>query len=102
MSQAGSISANGGGGSATEFDTDSGTATPLAGVINIFGGSNINTAGAGNTVTINLDNTVSILGSFTAGTTSGDVTVFNGNLNLPAAGTWVVGTTGFINLNSTR
>ena len=34
--------------------------------------------------------------------TAKDVTVSDGNLNLPASGTWVVGTTGFINLNSSR
>src|ERR1700691_2764702 len=41
---------------ATSFHTDSGTATPAGGVINVHGGSNINTSGAGPTVTVNLDN----------------------------------------------
>ena len=36
----------------TSFDTDSGTATPSAGVIQILGGSGITTAGASNIVTI--------------------------------------------------
>lgn len=43
---------------ALEFDTDDGTATPEAGVINIFGGANINTEGATDTVTINLDTSI--------------------------------------------
>lgn len=42
---------------AQSFVTDSGTAIPLAGVLNILGGNNINTTGAGNTVTVNLDST---------------------------------------------
>ncbi len=43
---------------ATEYDTDSGNAIPSGGVLNIVGGSNINTSGAGNTVTINLNDTI--------------------------------------------
>ena len=38
---------------AGSFPTDSGTATPVAGVLNILGGSGITTSGAGNTITIN-------------------------------------------------
>lgn len=38
---------------ATVYDEDVGSATPVAGVLNIVGGTNINTSGAGNTVTIN-------------------------------------------------
>ncbi len=37
---------------ATEFDADSGSATPLGGVLNIVGGLNITTTGAGNTITV--------------------------------------------------
>lgn len=52
MSQAGIVSiANGGG--ATQFNEDSGSAVPAAGIINILGGVGISTTGAGNTVTIN-------------------------------------------------
>ncbi len=35
-----------------QYITDSGTATPSAGILNIVGGLNINTVGSGNTVTI--------------------------------------------------
>jgi hypothetical protein len=50
---------------ATSFTTDSGTATPVAGVLDIHGGSNINTAGATNVVTVNLDTTLTGLTSVT-------------------------------------
>lgn len=54
-------------GFASSFPTDSGTAVPTAGgALTIAGGSNINTAGSASIVTVNLDNTVSISGSFTA------------------------------------
>lgn len=75
---------------ADSFAADSGTASPAVGIITIAGGSNIGTTAAGSTVTVNLDDTVSISGSFTAGTTSGfittetgDITATAGNLNLP-------------------
>lgn len=38
---------------ANEFDTDIGTAIPVAGVLNIIGGDGIEVTGAGNTVTVN-------------------------------------------------
>jgi hypothetical protein len=40
-------------GGANSFPTDSGTATPVAGVLNILGGPGVTVSGAGNTVTIN-------------------------------------------------
>lgn len=83
---------------ASSYSSDSGTATPLAGVINLHGGTNIGTTGAGSTVTFNLDNTVSISGSMTAGTgftaTTGNVVVTAGNITLP--GTNAAGTQGII------
>lgn len=48
------------------FATNSGNAIPNASnEIEVLGGTNFNTAGAGNTVTINLDNNLSIAGSLT-------------------------------------
>jgi len=58
-----------GGGGTSNFITDSGTAVETGGDITIHGGSNIGTTGAGSTVTVNLDNTISVSGSITAGTT---------------------------------
>lgn len=43
---------------ANSIPTDSGTATPAAGVLTIAGGTNINTSGAASTATINLDGDV--------------------------------------------
>lgn len=40
---------------ATSFDTDSGTAIPAANVIKVLGGTNMNSTGATNVITINLD-----------------------------------------------
>ena len=68
---------------ATQYDTDAGSAVPAANVLTVSGGSNINTSGAGSTVTVNLDNTVSITGDFTTSTgnieaTAGSITAGNG------------------------
>ena len=60
------------------FVTDAGTAIPAGGVIDIAGGSNINTSGAGSTVTVNLDNNVTISGTYT--TTGGNVDLANTNV----------------------
>lgn len=54
-----------GGGGASSFVTDSGTAVQVAGVLNVFGGTNINTAGSGQTVTVNLDNSITLSGTIT-------------------------------------
>lgn len=40
------------------FPTDSGTATPSSGVLNVLGGTLLNTAGASNNVTVNADDNV--------------------------------------------
>lgn len=80
---------------ASTFDTDSGSAVDLDGTITMAGGTNINTdSAADNTVTINLDDTVSLVGSLTAGTgitaisdnivaTAGNIILSSGNLELP-------------------
>jgi len=71
------------------FATDSGTATPAAGVLTIAGGTNIGSTGAGSTVTLNLDTTVTGLTSLTSTTILG--TTFD--TNVVAAGVTLVGTT---------
>ncbi len=67
------------------FDTDAGTAQDLIQRIIMAGGSNINTSGAGNTVTFNLDNTVTISGTFT--TTGGNINVDAGRLSVTRTAT---------------
>ncbi len=66
---------SGSAGSNQSFVTDAGTAIPVAGVLDIVGGSNINTSGSGQTVTINLDNNVVIPGSLAV---DGSITAGNG------------------------
>lgn len=53
-----------GGGGITQIDADSGSATPVAGVVNIIGGEGIDTSASGNSVTISGEDA-------TAGATSG-------------------------------
>jgi len=65
----------------TSLDGDTGTATPVAGVINIVGGTNITTAGAGQNMTINLDASPSVAGSLTAGV---DLTMSSGDCTITA------------------
>jgi len=57
---------------AVSFDGDSGTATPALGVLNIVGGSNITTAAAASTVTINVSGTTDH--SLQLGNASGSLT----------------------------
>ncbi len=53
---------------ASEYPTDSGTAIPAAGVLNIFGTGGTNTSGAGNTVTVTSGPTVPTIFTEDAGT----------------------------------
>lgn len=98
-------------GGTDQFDTDAGNAVPSGGVINILGGTNIYTVGTGDTVYVYLDDTVSISGSFTAGTTNGFITAQTGNItavvgnlvaeagNLELPTTLSTGTEGVITIN---
>lgn len=92
MSQITAIATTGGMGSVGTLTGDVGAAaTPTASNINILGGSNIGTVtpGGGSDVTINLDDTVSISGSMTAGTglttTTGNADILTGNVNIGTA-----------------
>lgn len=88
MSQAGALSSGGSGGSPIEqIDADSGSATPVAGVINLLGDSNsdnvtegVTTSASGNTVTVLLTNRIE--GS---NTTVGATTETVNSYNLPAS-----------------
>lgn len=93
---------------ASSFPTDAGTATPVGGVLNVFGGTagrDINTSGAGNTIHVDLNNAitlgdlVNITGSSALTLTTGDVTLSAGNINLP--NTTVAGTAGEIKVGGT-
>lgn len=90
-------SVGGGGGTVTSFDTDAGSATPALGVVTVAGGTNINTSGAGSTVTINLDNSISVSGTITAGTgitsTTGDIVASAGAITANTSVTAGVGLT---------
>jgi len=67
-----------------EFDTDSGAANPtMAGVITIAGGTGINTAGAGSTVTINLDDPVIVDNGGTGRTSLTDGAILVGDGSNP-------------------
>jgi len=83
---AGTITLSVVGATSASFVTDAGTATPLAGVTQFAGGTNINTARtAVNQVTINLDDDVTLVGALTAGTsvTAGaDLTMTTGTCTI--------------------
>lgn len=53
----------------TNLNADTGTAVPTNDAITIAGGSNIGTTATGSTLTVNLDNSISVSGSIAAGTT---------------------------------
>jgi hypothetical protein len=102
-----SITINLDGGIADHYPTDAGVASPIAYALNVFGGSNINTAApllpANNIVRINLDDNVHIIGSFIADI---DITAATGNIvatlgqvnagTTMTAGTGITATTGDI------
>jgi len=62
------LEAVGAGGGATTFTSDSGNAVAAAGVILAPGGTNINTTGASNTLTVNLDDSLSLPATNAGGT----------------------------------
>ncbi len=97
ISVAGNIGTNtltisGSGALGSSFPTDSGTATPALGILNVFGGTaarDINTSGSGNTIHIDLNNTITLgdLSVVAANApaltlTTGDILVSNGNIRI--------------------
>ncbi len=92
------------------FPTDSGTATPAAGILNIFGGTlgrDINTSGVGNTIHVDLNNAITLgdlaviaAGSNALSAVTGDINITAGNLKLP--NTNVGGTQGEIRFGGVR
>jgi hypothetical protein len=90
---------------AASFPTDSNTAIPSGGALTIHGGHDINTSGAGSTVTINLNNAITLgdltpiaAGSPAMTAVTGDVDIEAGNLNLPLTNTG--GTQGVITIGA--
>lgn len=76
---------------ATQYDTDSGTAVPSGGVLDIVGAHGINTTGATNVVTAQIDNAIFLgdlapiaTGSPALTLTTGDLDVISGNIEMPA------------------
>lgn len=74
---------------ATSYETDSGTAIPSAGVLQVTGSHGLNTDGATNVVDIQIDNAITLgdLSAIGAGSpaltcTTGDITITAGNLNM--------------------
>jgi hypothetical protein len=83
---------------ATQYDGDTGSAVPAAGVLNILGGTNATTVAGGNTVTINIDGTVAssyVTDAGTATPAAGVLNVLGGEL----IGTTGVGNTVTANLD---
>lgn len=70
----GTFSSSGG---ASTFYTDSGTATASANAITVAGGTNINTAGSGATVTVNLDDEITLTTVNTTNLTTTNLTTTN-------------------------
>lgn len=75
---------------ALSFVTDSGTATPAANILNVLGDHGLNTTGSGDTVTVLIDNSITLgdLSTIASGSdaltcTTGDITITSGNLNMP-------------------
>jgi len=77
-----------GGTISSTFSTDSGDATPSAGVLNVLGGDNIATSGAGNTETISLSGTTDH--AVQVGNATGSLT----SLGVATDGQLVIGSTG--------
>lgn len=98
------------GANASSFPTDSGTATPSGGSLNVFGGTagrDINTSGSGNTIHVDLKNAITLgdLSALGAGVpaltaTTGDISITAGNINMVSTDSGV--TKGAIKLDAVR
>lgn len=88
------------GGIATLFTEDTGTASAMAGNLNVFSGTGITTTGSGNTITISVDDTIATIYTENTGT----AIPASGNLNVLGTGpitTTGSGNTVTINTNGT-
>lgn len=87
----------------TQYDSDSGSATPTAGVINLLGGTGLSTSAAGNSVTTTLDTPVVVANGGTGRATLPDNQILVGSatagidtVNAGTVGQLLVGVTGAI------
>jgi hypothetical protein len=92
MSQAGSTSGGGGDLSSLVINTNSGTASPIANVLNVYGGTGITTSATLNTVTITATNSGGI--QTLTGNTGGAISPSGGNINTFGAGSISISGTG--------
>jgi len=83
---------------ASSFPTDSGTAVPAAGALTIHGTHGLNTSGAGSTVTVAVNNTLTLGDLSVVGAnnpaltiTTGDIDIVAGNLVMPTTASASVG-----------
>lgn len=84
-------SGGGGGSGITSVVTDSGTVTPVSNTINIIGGTNVTTSGAGDTLTIDATGGG---GVSTLTTNSGTATESAGNINVLGLGETITSASG--------
>src|ERR1700733_1669374 len=91
--------AGGGGGGASQFPTNVGTANEVGGILNILGSGNITTSGSGNTVTISLASDIPDVFDADSGsaTPSGNVLNIHGGTNINTSG---AGNTITVNLDN--
>lgn len=93
-------------GSITSIVTDMGTAIPTAGTLNVLGSHGLNTTGATDTVTVQIDNSITLgdLSPLTAAdaltASTGDISLGHGNVNLTYGAAF--GFSGYININANR
>jgi hypothetical protein len=85
----------------TSFDTDGGTAIPVANVLEVLGGTGLTTAGAGNVVTITMDTPVTVAngGTGVSTMTDGGIVLGSGTdavtvTSQPTDGQLLIGSTG--------
>lgn len=88
------------------FDADTGSASPSAGVLNILGDHGLNTDGATDTITVAIDNAItlgdlsSIVGSNAITLTTGNLEVTDGSINIPYITLPLPSAAGAININA--
>ena len=109
------ITLSAGGSVPTTFTEDVGTASPALNNLNVLGGHDMNTAGSGSTITIALNNAITLgdLSAIAAGSnalsaTTGDINIDSGNIKLPATsatgpvGLLKIGGSNFLNALGTQ